>query len=94
MELSILFFTLSDFDEFLIVIMLGYATAEFWSWNADIFFLTSWHKYLLEFVSDLQLEDICSWGWKAGENVLITWFSIADKQDKLYQVYAAPALTN
>ena len=31
---------------------------------------------------------------EAGENVLITWFSIADKQDNLYQVNAAPALTN
>ena len=50
--------------------------------------------YLLEVGSDLQLEDICSRGWEAGENVLITWFSIADKQYKLYQVYVAPALTN
>ena len=33
-------------------------------------------------------------GWEAGEYVLITWFSIADKQDDLYQVHAAPALTN
>ena len=49
---------------------------------------------------NLRLSAICnqriffSRGWEAGENVLITWFSIADKQDKLYQVYAAPALTN
>ena len=50
--------------------------------------------YLFEVGSDLQLEDICARGWEALENVLITWFSIADKQDKLYQVYAAPALTN
>ena len=50
--------------------------------------------YLIEVGSDLQLEDICSRGWEAGENVLITWFSIADKQYKLYQVYVAPALTN
>ena len=50
--------------------------------------------YLIEVGSDLQLEDICSRGWEAGENVLITWFSIADKQYKLFQVYVAPALTN
>ena len=50
--------------------------------------------YLLEVGSDLQLEDICSRGWEAVENVLITLFSIADEQDKLYQVNAAPALTN
>ena len=50
--------------------------------------------YLIEVGCDLQLEDICSQGWEAGENVLITWFSIADKQYKLFQVYVAPALTN
>ncbi len=50
--------------------------------------------YLIEVGGDLQLEDICSRGWEAGENVLITWFSIADKQYKLFQVYVAPALTN
>ena len=50
--------------------------------------------YLPGFFSDLQSEGIFSQGWEAGENVLISWFSIADKQDKLYQVYAAPALTN
>ncbi len=49
--------------------------------------------YLLQVASDLQLEVICSRGWEAVENVLITLFSIADKQDKLYQVYAAPAIT-
>ena len=50
--------------------------------------------YLIEVGGDLQLEDICSRGWEAGENVLITWFSIADQQYKLFQVYVAPALTN
>ena len=50
--------------------------------------------YQLEVSSDLQSEVICSRGWEAGENVLITWFYIAEKQDKLYQVYSAPALTN
>ena len=50
--------------------------------------------YLIEVGGDLQLEDICSRGWEAGENVLITWFSIADKQYKLFQVYVAQALTN
>ena len=49
--------------------------------------------YLIEVGGNLQL-DICSRGWEAGENVLITWFSIADKQYKLFQVYVAPALTN
>ena len=50
--------------------------------------------YLLKDFSDLQSEVICSRGWEAGENVLITWFSLADKQDKLYKVYAVQALTN
>ena len=48
----------------------------------------------LRFFSDLQSEVIFSQGWEAAENVLITWFSIAEKQDDLYQVYTAPALTN
>ena len=50
--------------------------------------------YLVELFSDLQSEVICNRGWEAGVNVLITWFSIADKQGKLYKVYAAPDLTN
>ena len=33
--------------------------------------------YLIKVGGDLQLEDICSRGWEAGENVLITWFSVA-----------------
>ena len=46
------------------------------------------------FFGDLQSDVIFSQGWEAAKNVLITWFSIAEKQDNLYQVYAAPALTN
>ena len=42
--------------------------------------------YLLEVVGDLRLEDDYSQGLEAGENVLITWFFTAAKQDKLYQV--------
>ena len=48
----------------------------------------------LRFFGDLQSEVIFSQCWEAAKNVLITWFSIAEKQDDLCQVYAAPALTN
>ena len=44
--------------------------------------------------SDLQSEVFCSRGSDAGENVLMTLFFIADKQEELYQLYAATALSN
>ena len=84
-----------DCDEFLLITLQGFATLQIRSEKAEHFFLCFLYIYLHGVYSDLQSEVFCSRGWETGENVLITtWFTIADKQDKLYQVYAAPALTN
>ena len=57
------------------------------SWRSDIYIY-----YGLSAIYNLRLFVLEA--GEAGEYVLITWFSIADKQDDLYQVHAAPALTN
>ena len=84
----------SDRDQFIHVTLQCFATAQIQSEKAETFFPCLFYISLHRVSSDLQSEVFFFSSLKDGENVLITWFSIADKQDKLYHVYAAPALTN
>ena len=65
----------SDLDEFIPVTLQPSAIRQVWSEEAENFFLTSWHIYLLEVHGNFQSEDILFFNLEAGENGLITWFS-------------------
>ena len=66
----------SDLDEFILVTLQPSATRQVWSEEAEKFFLTSWHMYLLEVHGNFWSEDIWFWGQRLPE---IVWEVVSSK---------------